>query len=334
MPKPQSCVSFLTGEHASLREDTDVLIAIPETIDRLGVKGIDTFRFLQGQVTCDMTEVEQGAIRLGTHCTPKGRAQASFIAAREPDGVCLFLPAGMSGPTFTQLKKYAAFSKVSLEEAAGMSLALIAGKGAEDWLASVCSPSSGEKTPVLSERLPGDTPAWLMCFPGMMRDDLLAGAPEGSLLGHDQAFWQILTLAGQTHVFPETQEHFIPQELNHDLSGGISFRKGCYKGQEIIARLHFRGTPKYRTRLYRGLGPTPLPGTACVDSEGHKVGEVAQVAAIDSQGSLVLAVVRQDVDTRQRLDAKGIAGNADGESTTRCELTPLVGGCAIPPESA
>ena len=159
MPRPASMTSVLEGDSASLRQDSPLLIAIPDTIDRLSVKGTDAFKFLQGQVTCDMTEVEQGSLRLGTHCNPKGRAQASFIACRDLGGCCLFLPAGMAVPTIGQLQRYAAFSKVSLQADGEMKLLAVAGTAAPEWLASLGTAAAGESERqrlFSSQVLPGD----------------------------------------------------------------------------------------------------------------------------------------------------------------------------------
>jgi folate-binding protein YgfZ len=324
--------SLIAGDSAALRDDRPVMIAIPEHIDCLNVKGTDAFTFLQGQVTCDMTEVEQGALRLGSHCTPKGRAQASFIAARDSDGACLFLPKGLLEPTLQQLKKYAAFSKVSLSTSGERHLVAVAGAQAPGWLQSltavVDNGSPDTDAPVV-HALPGNPGVFLLSATTDALNTLLASAPAGSLRSGERGFWQLLTLAGQAHVFPQTQEHFIPQELNHDLCGGISFRKGCYKGQEIIARLHFRGTPKYRTRLYAGKGPTPLPGSPCLDVSAQSLGEVAQAVETAPGHCLVLAVVRQDSSDDQALQVR-----TDAAADETCDLTPIPGGCAIPPSSA
>lgn len=317
--------SLMSGTTATLRDDAPVLIAIPDDIDRLYVKGTDAFSFLQGQVTCDMTDVEQGGLRLGSHCTPKGRAQASFIAARDTDGVCLFLPSGLLEPTRQQLKKYAAFSKVTLDNTTGQRIAAVGGPQAGAWLESLKTASApGEG--LRFEALPAHDGIFVLTATQEGLDALLASAPEGSRRSGDRGFWQLLTLAGQAHVFLPTQERFIPQELNHDLVGGISFRKGCYKGQEIIARLHFRGTPKYRTRLYAGTGPTPQPGSPCEDTAGHPAGDVAQSVETASGHCLVLAVVRQDAPDNQSLRVR-----TDSGAPVFCDLTPIAGGCAIPP---
>jgi folate-binding protein YgfZ len=90
-------------------------------------------------------------------------------------------------------------------------------------------------------------------------------------------------------VYPETHEAFVAQMLNIDLLGGINFEKGCYTGQEIIARAHFRGTVKRRMFLFHGAGPAPEPGTRVLSGEQH-AGDVVDSVATDD-GFDVLAVV-------------------------------------------
>jgi folate-binding protein YgfZ len=95
--------------------------------------------------------------------------------------------------------------------------------------------------------------------------------------------------AGIPHVFPETHEAFVAQMLNLDVLGGISFEKGCYTGQEIIARAHFRGAVKRRMNRYAANCPPPTPGTRLLVANEH-AGDVVYAAATE-QGCELLAVV-------------------------------------------
>jgi folate-binding protein YgfZ len=101
-----------------------------------------------------------------------------------------------------------------------------------------------------------------------------------------EADWRLAGIrAGLPQVYPETHEAFVAQMLNLDLLGGVSFEKGCYTGQEIIARTHFRGAIKRRMFRFQCAGPPPAPGTRVLVGEQH-AGDV-----VDAAGSELLAVI-------------------------------------------
>jgi folate-binding protein YgfZ len=115
---------------------------------------------------------------------------------------------------------------------------------------------------------------------------MLVGAFEAAGEPAREHDWKLARLrAGLPQVYPETHEAFVAQMLNIDLLGGISFEKGCYTGQEIIARAHFRGAVKRRMFLFQADGPAPAPGTRVLAGEQH-AGDV-----VDAADDLVLAVV-------------------------------------------
>jgi folate-binding protein YgfZ len=99
-------------------------------------------------------------------------------------------------------------------------------------------------------------------------------------------------LAGLPVIYPETSDHFVPQMVNLDQLGGVSFSKGCYTGQEIVARLHYLGNLKRRMFLLRGAGPAPAPGTQIQSGEDTQaVGEV--VDAVQTTDGTAIAAVLQ-----------------------------------------
>lgn len=111
-----------------------------------------------------------------------------------------------------------------------------------------------------------------------------------------------LIRAGVPVVYPETQDRWVAQMANLDLLGGIGFDKGCYTGQEVIARLHYLGNLKKRLFLLRGKGAAPLPGTAIRDTQGdgQSAGEVVD-ACLDEQGFIASAVLQLSASTLETL---------------------------------
>lgn len=300
---------------ASLHE-LPLFVAVGTALDTLTFSGPEAAKFLQGQLTCDLNEITGGGVRLGAHCNPKGRAQSTFLAWADSDTpadiqtINLLLPSGMAAPTHEQLKKFALFSKVTIQAtpaaqavAAGATVALlVGGRDAARWLESqglptgqpvlqLSTPASGLRAAALddSQRL------FLLITHAETLPALLGHLPVHTPVSAQNGWWQCLTALGQVHVVPVTQESFIPQELNYDLIHGVSFKKGCYKGQEIIARLHFKGTPKFRTlRLAWQSDTPPLAGTVLNGSDGQRVGQIAQSVQTGNNTCEVLLVARPD----------------------------------------
>jgi folate-binding protein YgfZ len=320
IPLPATALSFIPAQEGS-PGDLPLYVALGNELESLVFSGPEAAKFLQGQVTCDLNEIVAGGLRLGAHTNPKGRAQASFLAfessalaspspASEQQTVTLLLPPGMAAPTHQQLKKFAVFSKVSLHETGpgDTPLAvLVGGRNASTTLTAlgladdsaplqqVKIAQIGTRAPILAARLDAEQPLYLLVMHPESLPFLLDALPADTPVATQNGWWQCLTALGQAHVFPATQEEFIPQELNYDVINGISFKKGCYKGQEIIARLHFKGTPKFRTGRFQWQGETPpVIGDSLSTSEGQRVGQIAQVAVTGDGNHEILLVAKLD----------------------------------------
>jgi len=124
-------------------------------------------------------------------------------------------------------------------------------------------------------------------------------AMDAEVQAHDRV---ALIEAGIPVVYPETQDRWVAQMANLDLIGGISFDKGCYTGQEVVARLHYLGNLKKRMFLVRGTGAAPAPGTSIRDAEGdgQGVGDVVDAAGTD-QGFVASAVLQLSASTKTTL---------------------------------
>ncbi|WP_288130323.1 folate-binding protein [Microbulbifer sp.] len=261
----------------------------------ISVTGPDSQKFLQGQLTCDLVNLPDGHSTLGSHCNPKGRMISAFQALKiDQSEFILLLPRDLAPIALAALKKYAVFFKTELTDISdtyhwlGFS-GREAGTSASNLL-SLAHHSSDDLTPgklatfdhnghraiavMLQERqvaigLPIDQAA-----------DLWQKLAEKPATPGNYSHWvQQQIDAGIPQLYAATSEMFIPQMLNLQVLGGVNFKKGCYTGQEVVARMQYLGAAK--RRLYRARidnGELPAPGD-----------EIFTATAGSSVGNLVLA---------------------------------------------
>jgi folate-binding protein YgfZ len=267
------------------------------------LKGPDAQKFLQGQVTCDVNQLaisdSNSKTILGAHCTHKGRMLFSFLACQlDEQTLALSIHASLLADAHAQLKKYTIFSKVELIDAS-QSYRIIAYKGSDMAplqalglsIPSVVGEAIHHSSGIHLIKIDDDRfELWISAQNAQLISafDLLQSADEQ---------WCIDNIKqGIAEVRPETVEEFIPQMLNYQvLREGISFTKGCYTGQEVVARMHYLG--KLKKHLYRFSVETniPLPPNTPLYSPDKKqaIGHVA-ISAATKNGQILLAVVAEE----------------------------------------
>ncbi|VVP75003.1 tRNA-modifying protein YgfZ [Pseudomonas fluorescens] len=264
----------------------------------LAVRGADAGKFLQGQLTCNLNYLSDTQASLGARCTQKGRMQSSFRILLEGDGVLLAMASELLEPQLADLKKYAVFSKSKLtdESTAWVRFGIDHGE--------VALTSLGLELPADTDSVvrhdgliairvsPGRAELWVAAD----QADAVKGKLAALLAEGDLNQWLLGQIrAGIGQVMPATRELFIPQMLNLQAVGGVSFKKGCYTGQEIVARMQYLG--KLKRRLYRvrlDASELPEPGTPLFSpSHGSSIGEVV-LAARAGQAIELLAVLQAE----------------------------------------
>jgi folate-binding protein YgfZ len=201
-------------------------------------QGKDSKTFLQGQLTCDLNKLSPGQQSLGAHCNIQGRIVSLFrIIQSTDDTYFLVLPKTMISIALTALKKYAIFSKLTLTDISDTVFVI-----------GHCEP-----------------PHRHMEF-----------SEEASSLQDISTEWRFRDiLAGIPNIYPETSGKFIPQRLNLVELGAVSFKKGCYIGQEVLSRLYFKGSVKYKLFLGRMMRSEALtPGENIYNNSMTKVGHI------------------------------------------------------------
>ena len=252
--------------------------------------GADAASFLHGQLTNDVANLGAGETRLAGYCSAKGRLLASFLVWRSGDDLLLACSADLLASTLKRLRMFVLRAKCVLTDA-GTEVPLhgLAGPAATAWL--------GEAAPAIGRCAvrEGATVIRLPDGAGTTRFLLAGASAVPPLPPLDARAWRWLEVAsGIARVELATAEHFVPQMLNYELVGGVDFRKGCYPGQEVVARSQYRGTIKRRSLLFQTVAAAAAGGTEVFHSEdpSQPAGQVVMAAASAEGGSIALVEVK------------------------------------------
>ena len=260
-------------------------------------QGADAASFLHGQLTQDITALGPDQARLAGFCSAKGRLQATFVLWRQsagpaPDALLLACSADLLAPTLKRLSMFVLRAKCKLRDAsADIALYGLAGEAARQWLGAALPPAPWSVSALGAARvvrLP-DAQGQLRCLLAQPAD---AAAPE--LPGLPADTWQWLEVhSGVARVTAATAEQFVPQMVNFELVGGVNFQKGCYPGQEVVARSQYRGTIKRRATVVEGQ-TVLAPGQDVFSSldPGQPAGQVVLAAASPGGSSSALVEIK------------------------------------------
>lgn len=256
--------------------------AFHSSLPHLGVleaTGEDARVFLHGQLSNDVEHLPQNRARLAAYCSAKGRMLADFLVAPASDGFLLVVARELAAPMQKRLGMFVLRSKVKIRDASADRLAFgVWGAGAQEVLARLgFAPLAGDFDAATCE-------AGLAVRMAQDRFLLLGALGLEAKLAPlcavgEAAQWHLGEIrAGVARITPATQDQFVPQMANLELIGGIDFKKGCYPGQEIVARTQYLG--KLKRRMYRAEVDASTPPTPGQDVYGLESGAPAVVGSI------------------------------------------------------
>lgn len=263
------------------------------------VQGADASKFLQGQVTCDLLELNNPITRLGAQCNPKGRILLTFRALQiNPETIALRIPVTMLEKAKQSFGKYIVFSKAKLIDAQheyllyGLYGDTAAGL-AQKVFQTLPNEDGGYVETAGNFLIKLDADRYELWIHNANTTDIEQQITAAATQGNSND-WDLMEIhAGIADICPETYEKLTPQEINYQLVNGINFRKGCYTGQEIVARMHYRG--KLKRHMYRFSITTDqnlIPGTAVINNiTGQNAGQIIMAARVNSQEIEILASV-------------------------------------------
>lgn len=280
----------------------DNVLAELSDLSLIRARGADTQSFLNGQLSNDLRRLDATHSQLASWCSPKGRMLAVFRLSRRGDDTLLQLPSSLLETILKRLKMFVLRAKVTLDNA---DVELVsfgvsgpdAGRILRDATGFAPGAIDGSETrdEITVINLAGPHPRFEIIAPTdaamKLWSNLKARAtPVGAPV------WAWLDImAGIPVVHPETSEAFVPQMANLEIVGGVNFKKGCYPGQEIVARMQYLGRLKqrmYRAHVEADMPPKPGDAVFAPDFPGQSAGTVVAAEPAPDKGFDLLAVIQ------------------------------------------
>lgn len=283
----------------------------------LAVTGADAAGFLHAQFSSNIRDLVPGQLRLTSYSDARGRLLAVLHVLAVGEGFLLEMPADRLEPIANRLRRYVLRSRVDIEDISAETCAFgVSGKGIASRWPEPALPATGEWNElddgVRVTGLGGQRPRWLLFGPAAALQAIWERF--GDVAVAPPHHWDLLDIeAGLPAVHAQTEERFVAQMVNLDRLEALDFHKGCYPGQEVIARTHYLGRIKRRMFLLHAPAAEhpPAPGESVLAADsGGTAGEVVRAAPHPAGGALALAVLRLDT-----LDASLTL--ADGTPVTR-----------------
>lgn len=326
------------AQHAALTTDAGLLDRT--SVDRLELTGEDRQRFLNGQVTCEVKDLTPGSVAYGFFTDRQGKIQADVTVLAFEDRLWIELPPGRGEEIHEHLEKYILADRVTVEELTSEALWSVVGPKAVEILEALgvsgLPAEDGRHAevelhgvPVCAVRQPlYSLPAITVWLPTGRIDDLIGrwkreGAAEGLIQVGSEALDAVRVERGAPRFGVDFGPDNFPQETG--LDHAVSYTKGCYLGQEVVARIHYRGGVN---RHLRGLvfqgdpEELPAPGTDLL-AEGRSAGKLGTVVRSPALGAVAgLAILHKRVEPGGTVEIEGGGSATVLEATVR-EL-PLV----------
>jgi len=285
----------------------DLVLCSLNSWDLISITGEDRISFLQGQLTCDLAALTPGQQTLAAHCNPQGKVWSITRVIMLEDRVLLTQPSSVSETQLPELKKYAAFSKVEIKKETEYQIFGLAGRKSAEYIAAEVDTAATHETSRLLEsgtvliKQPSPSLRYMAIMKNDVADALLSDLQNKAEI-FDDSLWNAMNIAaGVGFVEAETTGQFIPQMLNLQALDGISFTKGCYIGQETIARAKYRGANKRAMFILTGnANNAPTPGQTVevlLGENWKRVGIVISACQYGDQHIEMLAVLPKDTSS-------------------------------------
>ncbi len=257
----QNDMSNNLAKRPELDELPENFTSILDNVSAISLSGEEKNKYLQGQVTCDVNTLEEHKLLVGSHCDAKGKVLSVFRLIAEQQTLLMIQPNETIEKSLTELNKFGVFAKVDIEQSSHAIMACFGESIGKD-LKRIFTVLPDELSPTVTN---GSTT--LVYIAGQQSRYLIIDNPETiaefqltlNLPAVSSKVWDLIEIIEGFPILPASAiQHFVPQMLNIDAIGGISFDKGCYLGQETVARMQYLGKNKKAMAILQGQIETPI----------------------------------------------------------------------------
>jgi len=290
----------------------------------ISLAGEEQNKYLQGQVTCDVNSVDEHKLLNGSHCDAKGKVFSVFRLIQRKSANLLIQPKTTVAASLAELKKFGVFAKVTIEAVEDLSYLAVCGEEAEAALTQQLAKLPTQSSPVETldtttiVYLAGNTPRYLLIDD---ENTISSIATKLNLITYTHKAWDLLEII---EGFPTLNESaisaYVPQMLNLQALDAISFTKGCYLGQETVARMQYLGKNKRALYGLKGQASSPVTDQSTIEKQlgenWRKAGDLLACYTADNGETYIQAVLASDTDEETKLQIKDAAD-------TKLQLQPL-----------
>lgn len=265
----------------------------------ISISGEEQVKYLQGQVTCDVESLPDSKLLYGAHCTAKGKVLSCFRLFSHQQALMLLQPISTLTSSLKELQKFGVFAKVNIEQAQ-ISCTAVCGTHAAKYLSEQFSQLPDIACPTITEHnitvvyIEGDIPRYVLVGEEKTITNTINAL---SLTTLSQDVWTLLEISQGVPCLVETEQEYVPQMLNMQAINGISFTKGCYLGQETVARMQYLG--KNKKAMFALTGncedfSTPVALEKQLGENWRKAGDVTSYYLADTGELYIQAVLASD----------------------------------------
>ena len=282
-----------------------------EDYSAISLIGEEQSKYLQGQVTCDVNELEQKSLLNGAHCNAKGKVFSCFRLFNRQQQHLLFQPKSTLDASLAELKKFGVFAKVEISSTDSLSFIAIVGEQAIENLKTQFTQIPDNLTPVIQQGtttlvyIAGKVTRYLMIDEKEHINNLITNFDLPVLTSE---IWTLLEIIeGIPALTLQNDNEYVPQMLNMQAIQGISFTKGCYLGQETVARMQYLGKNKKALFALSGIQADEIKPPVIEKQLGEnwrKAGDITSIYQADNGQCYIQAVLNNDIESSTQLRIK------------------------------
>jgi len=274
--------------------------------------GEEQSKYLQGQVTCDVTTSTEHSLLVGAHCNAKGKVFSAFRLINRNSAHLLIQPKASITASIAELKKFGVFAKVDISATDNLSFFALVGENAADILQSNFTRIPDSLNPVVQSNsttlvyIAGKQARYLLVDETSLLTPILANINVPTF---NSAVWDLLEInEGFVQLSETSSDEYVPQMLNLQAINGISFTKGCYLGQETVARMQYLGKNKKALFSLKVALEQPLQADDIIEKQigenWRKAGDIISSYQADDGTCYLQTIMSNDIDKTSPLRMK------------------------------